>query len=558
MKKIIFALVVLSTCLTATAQIPEAGYLIQVHNVIDSNMNKIVSPDTGQIIYNLTDSSIYRFTGSQWIKTTSSDTSSFVINGLDNSTVYFITDSSQIGGGASTISSSKRVSRLKEASSKYGHYGNVFLMADNSIKTCGYGGNLGFGSPDGQHAYTPVNVPIDPSYLPRGKFIKVFADNRGIMALTDSGEVYSRGYNGRGQLGHGNTTNIGVLTKIQYFETNNIKISQLYFSGTSSSTISSAFALSDAGEVYSWGYNGYGQLGHGNTTQLTTPQKITSLVGKTIVKLFVGDGRYMTVAAIDNTNDLYTWGRGSYGSLGQGNTSNQTTPTLVSGIKVSEVALAGGNSVHYTLIIKTDSTLMSAGYNGYYQLGDGTNTQRTSFVVPSGTHDSVAEIDVTNQYGVSLYIDYNRNLYMCGYNGFGQQGTNNTTTVQNFTKVIGDFQGKVKKARIGGWTTGSYTIVLDTNGCLWGAGYNSKGQLARGNFTTNAATRSFVKMAGLPINTKVVDFCFFGYSTNGGVTALLEDGRVYSTGWNVSYGASGTGMINNAVRNNSIFYEVKF
>ena len=482
----------------------------------------------------------------------------FLINGLDNSTVYYITDSSQVGGGSSTLLLGNKVSRLKESSSKFGHYGNVFLMTDNSIKTCGYAGNRGFGSPDGQHAYTPVNVPIETAYPPRGKFISVHADNRGIMALTDSGEVYSRGYNGYGQLGHGNTTQIGILKKIQFFETNNIHISQLYFCGVSSSTVSSAFAVSDVGEVYSWGYNGYGQLGHGNTTQLTAPQKITAFTGITITKLFIGDGRYMTISAIDNANNLYTWGRGTYGSLGQGSTANINTPTLVSGIKATEVAMAGGNSVHYTLVITKDSNIMGAGYNAYGQLGDGSTTQRTSFVNTSPVFDSVAEIDVTNQYGISLFVTYGRELYITGYNGFGQHGNGTTTNSNTFNKVTAPFQGMVKKARIGGWTTGSYVVVLDTLGRLWGAGYNAVGQLGRGDFTTGVTTRTFEQYNGLPIGAKIVDFCFFGLSTSGGVTVLLEDGRAFSTGWNVSYGASGNGMINNAVRNNSIFYEVKF
>lgn len=68
------------------------------------------------------------------------------------------------------------------------------------------------------------------------------------------------GYNGYGQLGLGDTTQRNVLTKTTMTDVIEVKISG------EGVTSSSAYALTSTGKVFSCGYNGYGQLGLGTTT----------------------------------------------------------------------------------------------------------------------------------------------------------------------------------------------------------------------------------------------------------------------------------------------------
>ena len=137
--------------------------------------------------------------------------------------------------------------------------------------------------------------------------------------------------------------------------------------------------MTNDGDVYSWGENQYGQIGNGtNTTDQLTPYKITALDAPVIVKMSVGDARYTSAFAIDNNNDLYSWGYNRSGGLGNGTaTGNFNTPTLVAGVKVSEVKTAG----YYTStrIIKTDSTIMVAGENNDGQLGINSTTDQNNF-----------------------------------------------------------------------------------------------------------------------------------------------------------------------------------
>ncbi len=126
MKKKLLLVMGIVSFAALSAQVPDPSLLIQVHHAQDSNMRKITGADTGQMVYNLTDSLLYIYTGASWIRQYRDSGTGGVINGLDNSTIYYITESSQASGGGSTVSIPNRVSRLKESSSKYGHYGNVF------------------------------------------------------------------------------------------------------------------------------------------------------------------------------------------------------------------------------------------------------------------------------------------------------------------------------------------------------------------------------------------------------------------------------------------------
>jgi alpha-tubulin suppressor-like RCC1 family protein len=491
-----------------------------------------------------------------------------ITNGINNYNVYYVLDSNQVGGGVSTAKVGDRVTRLKSDISKYGGYGNVFLMGDNTIKACGTGTAGGYGTPDEKRVTIPMRVTVGDEYSRRGNFIEVFGDYQGLYALTDSGEVYAKGENEAGQLGDGTYDNNGLLRKIDFFEQNNIKVKKLICGGRSSSGIrSSLFAITNQGKVYSWGFNNYGQLGVGDNNYRNIPTLVTGLQNKNITNLFIGDSWHNCIAAIDDSNNLYTWGQGDKGTLGLGTLVHHNTPQQVPGIKASEVAISHHYD-NYMLIITPDSMLMGAGQNNLGQLGDGTNVNpRTSFVSPVGGFDNVAEIDVSSDEGTSLFINYDRELYMTGSNAHGQMGDGTTQHRTTFQKVNAPFQKMVKKAKMGGIDDRIYTVVLDTNGQLWGCGYNTSGQLGRGHSSNNTSTRSFEKYKGLPRGAKILDFALYGVGDSGGVTVLLEDGRAFSTGWNVDYGAGGTGALNpfdgsvfsgGGLQNNSVFYEVKF
>ncbi len=140
-------------------------------------------------------------------------------------------------------------------------------------------------------------------------------DNCGI----DAGKLYCWGSNGNnGVLGLGNTTayptpqQVGTDTTWTAVSTNDDNGSDPGTCGI------------DAGKIYCWGENQYGELGLGNTTQYTTPQQ----VGTDTTWTAVSFGGYDT-CGVDN-GWLYCWGNNHWGEDGQGNGTQYTTPQLVS------------------------------------------------------------------------------------------------------------------------------------------------------------------------------------------------------------------------------------
>lgn len=85
-----------------------------------------------------------------------------------------------------------------------------------------------------------------------------------------------------------------------------------------------------------------------------------------------------------------SWGRNSYGNLGDGTTTNSSTPVPVSNL-TSVIAIAGGTN--YSLALKANDSLYAFGRNTNGQLGDGTNTDRyvpttvLSLCLPTGTEE---------------------------------------------------------------------------------------------------------------------------------------------------------------------------
>jgi hypothetical protein len=144
----------------------------------------------------------------------------------------------------------------------------------------------------------------------------------------ESGDSTNNSYSYFRRVGRSTTRGTGVLrtTKI-------VKVGHNSLSGymNTSQGQHSCFALDNQGRVWVWGWNGFGQLGLGNTTNVNTPTQIPQawFHNKKIADMWMAGNTRPFVYALTEDGDLYSWGNNFSGVLGNGHFRNQHRPERV-------------------------------------------------------------------------------------------------------------------------------------------------------------------------------------------------------------------------------------
>ena len=279
-------------------------------------------------------------------------------------------------------------------------------------------------------------------------------------------------------------------------------------------------AVNSSGELWTWGWNGSGQLGLGDTTDRSSPTQVGSLTDWAAV---ASGQNYMMAIKTDGT--LWTWGANGSGGLGLGDTTARSSPTQVGSLTDWSSAAGGftGTINNCMFALKTDGTLWVWGDNGNdFNLGLGDATKRSS-PVQSGSVSTWAFVHATGQGGAAIRTD--GTLWTWGHPGSGQLGNGQDSTPLSSPTQIGSLTN---------WSTinggGPHYNAVKTDGTLWAWGSNTSGELGLGDTT---ARSSPVQVGSLTDWSKAASL----YNTSG---AVKTDGTFWT--WGAStYGARGDG-----------------
>lgn len=230
-------------------------------------------------------------------------------------------------------------------------------------------------------------------------------------------------------------------------------------------------ALKADGTVWSWGQGGNGEMGNGTTYDWTAP--LLSLVQANITDVkYIAVGNGCTYA-IKKDGTLWSWGFNGNGELGLGDKIDRNVPTQIPGL--TDVIQVAGTNGAFAACLKADGTVYAWGTNNAGQLGNGTTTGSTIPVQATATgFTDIREIDVAGNHVVARKGDGtvwtwgSNSRKQCGrgaQNYFNGPGQVTTTGVENIVKV-----------RAGG----SHTAVLKGDGTVWTWGNNGSGQLGKG------------------------------------------------------------------------------
>ena len=275
---------------------------------------------------------------------------------------------------------------------------------------------------------------------------------------------------------------------------------------------SSAWIQSN-GTLWAWGYNAYGQLGDGTTTDKYVPTQIGTDTNWSSVNF----GYYHNMA-IKKDGTLWGWGDNSHGQLGDATHTNKLVPTKV-GTDTNWARVVVGE--HFTIALKNNGTLWAWGYNGYGQLGDGTTTTK---LVPTQIQSDTTWTTINAGHSHAIGIKSDGTLWTWGYNDYGQLGDGTYTSKYIPTQIGTDTNWKSVEAGY------YYTIAIKNNGTLWAWGYNGYG-IAVGNGTYSTIVPTQI---GTDINWKSITAGYYHR------LAIKNDGTLWAWG-NNSDGELGDG-----------------
>ena len=233
----------------------------------------------------------------------------------------------------------------------------------------------------------------------------------------------------------------------------------------------STFITTDQNNAYGTGANHFGMLALGITvSSVNTLRKIQLPTGKTISKICSG-GYFAMFLMTDGT--LYGVGKNSDGVLGLGNNNSEIRNLTQVSIPSEKIIKNISCGSYHCLVLMTDGTLYGTGYNRYGQLGLGDNINKNVLteITTIPLLKTIKTVLTGDNHTIVLMTD--GTLYGSGSNGYGQLGLGSAPSVSVFTQIPPP-NGKIIKSVSCG---GNSVIVLMTDNTLYVTGKNSNGQL---------------------------------------------------------------------------------
>ena len=259
-------------------------------------------------------------------------------------------------GAVAGLSGIRRISAGAKHALALDAFGNVWTWGYNSV------GQLGTGSMEAPGEGSGVPLVINSGYPLQANINGVDAIAAGrhhSLARRTDGTVWSWGFNGSGQLGG----DCGAFRRA--FPAQIAGLSNISAIATGAHH---SFAIAANGSLWAWGANDKGQLGDGTTVSKCTPVQLVGVAN--VIDVAAGDAHTL---ALTRSGALYAWGANARGQLGDGTTVDKSAPVLIG---TGFTGIAAGALHGFAL--KSGGLAFAWGANDFGQLGEGTLIDRTA------------------------------------------------------------------------------------------------------------------------------------------------------------------------------------
>ena len=294
---------------------------------------------------------------------------------------------------------------------------------------------------------------------------QVSAGNYHTSAIKTSGQLWAWGSGTCGALGDGTT--VARCSSVREFCSATdwcvVSVGNTPGYGTSSHTT----AVKTTGELWVWGRNDLVQLGDGTQTARCSP-----------VREFCSASDWCGVsagnqhsAAIKTTGQIWTWGNNIAGRLGDGTQTARCSPVREICFATDWCQVSAGEQ--HTAAIKTSGQIWAWGLGSNGRLGDGTTTSRTSPVREISSSTDWCQVSARSRQTAA--IKTSGQIWAWGRNLCGEIGDGTLTTR---TSPVREFCSATDWCAVD--MGGFHTAAVKTSGQLWTWGFNDCGRLGDG------------------------------------------------------------------------------
>eukprot|EP01112_Ceratiomyxa_fruticulosa_P006019 TRINITY_DN16819_c0_g1_i1.p1 TRINITY_DN16819_c0_g1~~TRINITY_DN16819_c0_g1_i1.p1 ORF type:complete len:396 (-),score=95.53 TRINITY_DN16819_c0_g1_i1:422-1609(-) len=247
-------------------------------------------------------------------------------------------------------------------------------------------------------------------------------------------------------------------------------------------------ALNTSGKVFSWGCGKKGRLGNGKEEDNPVPSMIKGGLSKVhILKISCGSNH---TAALSDAGDLFTWGSNSRGELGLIEASDCLVPQKVTTFPLGVLARDVSCGHQFTAVISHSHSLFTFGSNNSGQLALGIKKKELSVHIPT-------QVSITNESGEEAFIQVASVcagheilavvslvgvVYISGHNTYNIIPSCKEKVSFHLVPIPLPDEAVAKHVSCNKGQFYASVTAISTTGKLYSWGSNYKGKLATGDF----------------------------------------------------------------------------